>query len=111
MGPIGIGRSMVHLHVYMRNFHDADAAYQCFQDFASSITFGEQGMGLLPATLGIGSDWTRWRLLRHLLPLYPAPAAWRLSQLAPRLTKSDDDPTLWLFVILGDMVWSQAEPP
>ena len=55
-------------------------------------TFGEHGMGLLPATLGIGSDWTRWRLLRHLLPLYPAPAAWRLSQLAPRLTKSDDDP-------------------
>ena len=51
-------------------------------DFASSISFGEQGMGLLPATLGIGSDWTRWRLLRHLRPLYPAPAAWRLSQLA-----------------------------
>ncbi len=56
------------------------------------VSFGEQGMGLLPATLGIGSDWTRWRLLRHLLPRYPAPAAWRLSQLAPRLTKSDDDP-------------------
>ncbi len=53
------------------------------------VSFGEHGMGLLPATLGIGSDWTRWRLLRHLLPLYPAPAAWRLSQLAPRLTKSD----------------------
>jgi hypothetical protein len=49
-------------------------------------------MGLLPATLGIGSNWTRWRLLRHLLPLYPAPAAWRLSQLAPRITKSDEEP-------------------
>ena len=60
-------------------------------DFASSIIFGEQGIGLLPATLGIGSNWTRWRLLRHLLPLYPAPAAWCLSQLAPRITKSDDD--------------------
>jgi hypothetical protein len=30
MGWIGIGRSMVHLHVYMRNLHDADASYQCF---------------------------------------------------------------------------------
>jgi hypothetical protein len=46
-------------------------------------------MGLLPATFGIGSNWTCWRLLRHLRPLYPAPAAWRLSQLAPRITKSD----------------------
>jgi hypothetical protein len=46
------------------------------------VTFGEQGMGLLPATLRIGSNWTRWRLLRHLPPLYPAPVAWRLSQLA-----------------------------
>jgi hypothetical protein len=32
---------MVHLHVYMRNLHDADAAYQCFQDFASSIKSDE----------------------------------------------------------------------
>jgi hypothetical protein len=47
------------------------------------VTFGEHGMGLLPATHGIGSKWTCWRLVRHLLPLYPAPAAWRLSQLAP----------------------------
>jgi hypothetical protein len=61
-------------------------------DFASSISFGEQGMGLLPTTLGLGSKWTRWRLLRHLRPLYPAPAAWRLSQFAPRITKSDDEP-------------------
>jgi hypothetical protein len=58
------------------------------------VIFGEQGTGLLPATLGVGSNWTRWRLLGHLLPLYPAPAAWRLSQLALRITKSDDDPTL-----------------
>jgi hypothetical protein len=36
----------------------------------------------------------RWRLLRHLLPLSPAPAAWRLSQFAPRVTKSDDEPDL-----------------
>jgi Trk K+ transport system NAD-binding subunit len=28
-------------------------------DFAISIIFGEQGMGLLPAMLGIGSTWTR----------------------------------------------------
>jgi hypothetical protein len=47
------------------------------------MLFGEHGMGLLPARLGIGSKWTCWRLLRHLRPLYPAPAAWRLSQLAP----------------------------
>jgi hypothetical protein len=47
------------------------------------VTFGEHGMGLLPATLGIGLKWTGWRLLRHPLPLYPAPAAWRLSQLTP----------------------------
>src|SRR5262245_32058219 len=53
------------------------------------VIFGEQGMGLLPTTRGLGSKWTRWRLLRHLRPLYPAPAAWRLSQLAPRLTKND----------------------
>src|SRR5262245_37436440 len=56
------------------------------------VIFGEQGMGLLPATRGIGSNRTRWGLLKHLLPLYPAPAAWRLSQLAPRITKNDDDP-------------------
>src|SRR5262245_36318452 len=49
-------------------------------------------MGLLPATLGICSNGTRWRLLRHLLPLCPAPAAWRLSRLAPRLTKIDEEP-------------------
>jgi hypothetical protein len=40
-------------------------------------------MSLLPARLGIGSKWTCWRLLRHVAPLYPAPTAWRLSQLAP----------------------------
>jgi hypothetical protein len=56
------------------------------------VIFGEQGMGLLSATLGIGSNWTRRRLLKHLLPLYPAPAAWRLSQLAPRITKTDEEP-------------------
>ena len=28
---------MVHLHVYMRNRHDAEASYQCFQDFGSRI--------------------------------------------------------------------------
>jgi hypothetical protein len=57
------------------------------------VIFGAQGLGLLPATLGIGSTWTSWRLLKHLRPLYPAPAAWRLSQLAPRITKTDDEPT------------------
>src|SRR5262245_17845247 len=46
-------------------------------------------MGLLPATRGIGSTWTRWRLLKHLRPLDPAPMAWRLSQLAPHITKND----------------------
>jgi hypothetical protein len=56
------------------------------------VIFGEQGIDLLPATLGIGSNWTCRRLLRHLLPLYLAPTAWRLSQFAPRITKSDDDP-------------------
>jgi hypothetical protein len=49
-------------------------------------------MGLLPATLGIDSTWTRWRLLKHQLPLYPAPVSWRLSQLALRITKTDDEP-------------------
>jgi len=62
------------------------------------VIFGEQGIGLLPAALGIVSNWTRWRLLRHLRPLYPAPAAWWLSQLAPRITKSDDDPILFTSV-------------
>jgi hypothetical protein len=38
---MAIGRSMVHLHVDGRNLHDASGAYQCFQDFASSISFGE----------------------------------------------------------------------
>ena len=39
------------------------------------VSFGEPGMGLFPAMLGIDSKWTCWRLLRHLLPLCPAPAA------------------------------------
>jgi hypothetical protein len=46
------------------------------------VTFGEHGMGLLPARLRIGSKWTCGRLPRHLLPRDPAPAAWHLSQLA-----------------------------
>jgi hypothetical protein len=62
------------------------------------VSFGAQGMGLLLATLGIGSTWTCRRLLKHLRPLYPAPVAWRLSQLAPRITKNDDDPTSLTFV-------------
>jgi hypothetical protein len=53
------------------------------------VSFGEQGMGLLPATLGIGSDGIRRRLLKHLRPLYPAPVAWRLGHLAPHITKND----------------------
>jgi hypothetical protein len=53
-----------------------------------SVIFGEPGMGFLPATLGIGSTWTRQRLLNHLRPFSPAPVIWRLSQLAPRITKS-----------------------
>src|SRR5262249_11302489 len=45
-GSIGMGRSMTHLHVYTRNLLDAEASYQCFQDFASSIRFGEvESMG------------------------------------------------------------------
>jgi hypothetical protein len=32
---------MGHLHVEMHNRHDAAASYQGFQDFASSITFGD----------------------------------------------------------------------
>jgi hypothetical protein len=39
MGSIGIGRSMVHLHVYTRNLLDAEASYQCSKDFASSLPF------------------------------------------------------------------------
>jgi hypothetical protein len=62
------------------------------------VTFGEQGMGLLPATLGLSSNGTRWRLLNHLRPLYPAPVAWRLSQLALRITKTDDEPALFTSV-------------
>jgi hypothetical protein len=42
MGTIGIGRSIVHLHVYTPNLLDAEASYQCRKDFASSITFGER---------------------------------------------------------------------
>ena len=38
---MGIGRSMVHLHDYVRNLHNAEGSYQYFQDFASSIAFGE----------------------------------------------------------------------
>jgi len=41
MGPIGIGRSRVHLRVSVRNHHNAEAAYQCVQDFASSIKIDE----------------------------------------------------------------------
>jgi len=62
------------------------------------VIFGEQGMGLLPATLGIGSNWTCWRLLKHLRPLYLAPVAWCLSQLVPRITKNDDEPTCFTSV-------------
>ena len=46
------------------------------------VSFGAQGMGLLPATLGLGSNRTHRGLLRHLRPLYPAPVAWHRSQLA-----------------------------
>jgi hypothetical protein len=42
MGAIGLGRSISHLHVSTPNLLDAEASYQCFQDFASSISFGEQ---------------------------------------------------------------------
>jgi hypothetical protein len=60
------------------------------------VIFGEQGMSLLPTTLGLGWNWTRWRLLRPLRPLYPAPVAWRLGQFAPRVTKSDDEPDCYV---------------
>jgi hypothetical protein len=39
---MAIGRSMVHLHVDGRNLHDASGAYQCFQDFASSIKSAQE---------------------------------------------------------------------
>ena len=58
-----------------------------------SVSFGAQGMDLLPATRGIGAHGTRRRLLNHRRPLYPAPVAWRLGQFAPRITKTDDEPT------------------
>jgi hypothetical protein len=46
MGAIGIGRSIIHLHVYTPNLLDAEAPYQGFKDFASSITLGEvESMG------------------------------------------------------------------
>jgi hypothetical protein len=55
MGSIGIGRSIVDLHVYTPNLLDAEASYQCSKDFAISIPFGEHGMGLLLALVGLGS--------------------------------------------------------
>ena len=39
--------------------------------------FGEHEMGLLPATLGLGSHWTRRSLFRHRPPRSPAPTARR----------------------------------
>jgi hypothetical protein len=36
MDPIGIGRSIVHLHVSTPTLLDAEASYQCRKDFASS---------------------------------------------------------------------------
>jgi GTPase SAR1 family protein len=52
------------------------------------VVFGEQGMGFLSATRGIGSNWTPWKLLKLLRSLSPAPVAWHLSQLAsPRHQK------------------------
>lgn len=42
MGAIGIGRSIVHLHVYTPNLLDAEASYQCRRDFASSIKSDEE---------------------------------------------------------------------
>ena len=48
MGSIGIRRRMGHLHVYMRNRHDAEASYQCVQDFASSIKSDEEPTSVTP---------------------------------------------------------------
>src|SRR5262245_20414962 len=45
-GSIGIGRSMVHLHVIGRNLHDTDESYPCFKDFASSIKNDEEPGGV-----------------------------------------------------------------
>ncbi len=53
---MAIGRSMVHLHVDGRNLHDASGAYQCFQDFASSIKSGQE-----PETVQIRGDDSRIR--------------------------------------------------
>jgi hypothetical protein len=37
---------MVHLHVYMRKLHDAEASYQCFQGFAISIKSDDEPGGV-----------------------------------------------------------------
>jgi hypothetical protein len=34
----------------VRNHHDADASYQCLQDFAISISFGESHLAVLYLT-------------------------------------------------------------
>jgi hypothetical protein len=38
---MGIGRSLGHLHGYVRNLHNADGSYQRFKHFASSIALGD----------------------------------------------------------------------
>jgi hypothetical protein len=48
MGSIGIGRSIVHLQASVCIHDDADASYQCFQDFARNIDFGDiRSVGIL----------------------------------------------------------------
>ena len=42
MGPIGIGRSMGHLRISVRNHSNVEASYQPMQDFASSIKTGQE---------------------------------------------------------------------
>ena len=56
------------------------------------VTFGEPGMGLLPTTHGIGSKWTCWRLVRHLLPLIPLQLPGASASSPPCITKSDEEP-------------------
>jgi hypothetical protein len=41
-GAMGIGQSIVHLHVYTPNLLDTEASYQCRKDFASSIKIAEE---------------------------------------------------------------------
>jgi hypothetical protein len=55
-GSMGLGRRLVHLHVYTRNLRDAEASSQCSKDFASSISFGDEGRRG-HTSVGAGQEW------------------------------------------------------